>query len=205
MENIIYVTGNYAKYLNVKTKFDKNSLALDYFEHDFIEPNINDIEYISKYKVMEVYNILKRPCFVADAGFYIDDYPNEPGFPGAFVKRAVVSNGIEKLLYTMKNVSNRNCKFVDCLTFYDGNEFYTFYGTSCGTLATSKKGSDRKESLSSLWYVFIPRNCNKTLAEMTEEERLNRNDDHTSATLNFIDWYKNEYSKENVKRIKKTL
>jgi len=46
---------------------------------------------------------------------------------------------------------------------------------------------------SNLWKVFIPNNCSKTLAEMTDIERKNRNDGSTSATEEFIKWYKNEY------------
>ena len=162
---------------------------------------VNDIERISRKKALDAYNILKTPCFVADAGFYIDDYPNNPGYPGAFVKRSGISSDIDRLLETMKNQSNRTCRFVDCLTFYDGNEFYTFYGVSNGTLAFSKKGNPIKRAKSNLWYVFIPNNCDKTLVEMSEEERKNRNDGHTSATELFAEWYKNIYLKQNVKKL----
>lgn len=160
---------------------------------------INDIEKISRKKALDAYKILQAPCFVADTGFYINDYPNNPGYPGAFVKRSGISSDIDGLLETMKKQSNRTCKFVDCLTFYDGNEFYTFYGVSNGTLAFSKKGNPIKRAKSNLWYIFIPNNCDKTLAEMSDEERKNRNDGHTSATELFAEWYKNSYLKQNVK------
>ena len=173
MKNIIYVTGNYGKYVSVKECFAEKNIGINFYNHDFEEIEINDIEKISRKKALDAYNILQSPCFVADTGFYIDDYPNNPGFPGAFVKRSGISSDIDRLLETMKNKSNRTCKFVDCLTFYDGNEFYTFYGVSSGTLALSKKGDSIKRAKSNLWYVFIPKNCNKTLAEMTDEERKN--------------------------------
>lgn len=92
----------------------------------------------------------------------------------------------------MKNVRNRNCKFVDCLTYYDEVLFYTFYGVSEGSLSFEKRGEKLKRAKSSLWYVFIPKNHVKTLAEMTDDERANRRDDHTSATQLFIEWYKKE-------------
>lgn len=101
----------------------------------------------------------------------------------------------------MKDETNRSCKFVDCLTFYDGNEFYTFYGVSSGTLAYSKRGDSIKRAKSNLWYVFVPDNCDKTLAEMSDEERKNRNDGHTSATELFAEWYQNIYLKQNVKKL----
>ena len=128
MSNITYVTGNYGKYISVKEHFSKKNIEIEFYTYDFDEPEVNDIKQISRKKVLDVYNILKTPCFVADTGFYIKNYPNNPGYPGAFVKRSGISTNVEVLLETMKNETNRACKFVDCLTFYDGNEFYTFYG-----------------------------------------------------------------------------
>jgi non-canonical purine NTP pyrophosphatase (RdgB/HAM1 family) len=191
---IVYATGNYGKYISVKEQFEENGIDIDFLEHDFDEPNVNDIELVSKTKVLETYSILGKPCFVADTGFYIDDYPNNPGYPGALVKRSGISSNINDLLETMKNSQNRSCQYVDCLTFYDGKDFYTFYGVSKGTIAFEPRGSQTKKAKSNLWYVFVPKNHQKTLAEMTDEERKNRNDEHTSATQIFADWYKNEYS-----------
>lgn len=199
MKKIIYVTGNYGKYVSVKECFIGKNIDIDFYKYDFEEIEINDIEKISRKKALDAYDILQTPCFVADTGFYIDDYPNNPGYPGAFVKRSGISSNIDELLETMKNQSNRKCKFVDCLIFYDGDKIYTFYGVSNGTLALSKKGDFNKRAKSNLWYVFIPTNCTKTLAEMTDEERKNRNDGHTSATEAFANWYQNIYLKQDIK------
>lgn len=193
--NLTYVTGNYGKYVSVKEYFENNNIDIKYLNYDFEELDVNDIEAISHKKAIDAYNILKTPCFVADTGFYIEDYPNNPGYPGALVKRSGISTDIDALLETMKNTKNRNCKFIDCLTFYDGDEFHTFYGISEGSLARLKKGSQTKKAKSNLWYVFIPKNCHKTLAQMSNKEFLNRNDEHTSATEEFIKWYKNYYIK----------
>lgn len=190
MENLFYVTGNYGKYISVKEHFEKENITIDYYNCDIDEPNVNDIKFISKEKARQAFKILESPVFVADSGFYIEDYPDSPGYPGAFVKRSGISNNIESLLDKMKNVKNRNCYFLDCLTFYDGNEYYQFFGMSYGSLSYEKKGDALKKAKSNLWYVFIPKNCNKTLAEMTDEERFNRPDNHTSATEEFIKWYK---------------
>ena len=138
--NITYVTGNYGKYLGVKKIFSQNELSLSFFECDLDEPNINDIDVISKAKVISAYKLLNKPCFVIDSGFYIEDYPLKPNYPGAFVKRSGISNNIDELLKTMENVDNRKCKFVDCLTFYDGKNFYTFHGLSEGSLSYTKRG-----------------------------------------------------------------
>ncbi len=194
MENLTYVTGNYGKYISVKEKFQKENLDISFVKFDLDEPNVNDIYYISKIKALEAYEVLQRPLFVIDSGFYIQNYPNYPNYPGAFVKRSGVSQDIDTLLKTMEKVDNRYCYFLDCLTFYDGNNFYQFTGKSEGTLTRNKRGDYIKKAKSNLWYVFKPKNCSKTLSEMTDEERENRLDDRTSATEEFLAWYK-EYLK----------
>ncbi len=199
--NLTYVTGNYGKYISVKEQFEKENINIDFFTCDLDEPYINDIEFISKEKAKQAYNILNKPVFVADTGFYIEDYPNNPGYPGALVKRSGISSDIDNLLDIMKYKENRNCYFLDCLTYYDGNDYYQFFGISKGTLAYEKKGESLKKAKSNLWYVFIPKNCTKTLAEMTDFERENRCDDHTSATIEFINWYKEKYI--NIKKLVK--
>ena len=195
MENLTYVTGNYGKYVSVKEKFEKFNITINYFKYDLDEPNINDIKFISKEKARQAFELLGHPVFVADSGFYIEKYPNNPGYPGAFVKRSGVSSNIENLLKIMKDVSDRSCYFLDCLTFYDGNDYCQFFGISKGTLSHEPRGNKIKRAKSNLWYIFIPNNCTKTLAEMSDEERDNRPDDRTSATDEFINWYIQNYKK----------
>ena len=193
MENLTYVTGNYGKYISVKERFEINDIIIEYFNCDLDEPEVNDIKYISKEKATKAFEMLNKPVFVADTGFYIEDYPGNPGYPGAFVKRSGISSDIDNLLELMKDVDNRKCYFLDCLTFYDGNEYYQFFGISKGSLANKKRGYSLKRAKSNLWYVFIPNNCDKTLAEMNDYERNNRCDGRTSATDEFITWYKENY------------
>ena len=82
-ENISYVTGNYGKYVSVKEKFEKENILISYFEYNTMEPDVNDIKYVSKEKAKQAYDVLKSPVFVIDTGFYIENYPNNPGYPGA--------------------------------------------------------------------------------------------------------------------------
>ena len=203
MENLTYITGNYGKYVSVKEKFENAGITIDYFKCDLEEPDINDIEFISKEKARQSFEILGTPIFVADSGFYIEDYPSNPGYPGAFVKRSGISSNIVELLEIMKQTQNRNCYFLDCLTFFDGNDYFQFFGVSKGTLSHEIRGEQNKRAKSNLWFVFIPMNCSKTLAEMSDEERNNRPDNRTSATDEFIEWYISNY--KNSKRLVKDM
>lgn len=201
MQNITYVTGNYGKYISVKEKFDMYGIDIEYANIDIDEPNINDIEIISKEKARIAYEQINSPVFVVDCGFYIRSYPNNPYYPGAFVKRSGVASNIDKVLSDMINVSDRYCYFLDCLTYYDGNEFIQFYGKSEGNLSYEPRGNKLKKAKSNLWYIFVPKNCTKTLAEMTDEERLNREDNRTDATIDFINWIKEKELNTHVKKL----
>src|SRR5574344_571722 len=134
MENLTYVTGNHGKYISVKEKFEKYGIDIKFADIDINEPNINDIDIISREKARIAYEKINSPVFVIDSGFYIKNYPNNSYYPGAFVKRSGVASDINKLLNDMKNVKDRYCYFLDCLTYYDGIEYHSFYGKSEGTL-----------------------------------------------------------------------
>lgn len=187
---ITYVTGNYGKYIAVKEKFEKENIDINFYKYDIKEIDINDIKLISKDKAKKAYDLVKGEVFVADTGFFINNYPSNPGYPGAYVKRSGVSSKIDELLEVMKDVDDRSCYFLDCLTYYDGDKYYQFFGKSEGTLSRTIKGLDKEEAKSNLWKVFIPKNETKTLSEMTKEELDNRKDNHTSATVEFINFIK---------------
>lgn len=192
MEKLVFATGNINKGYEIEERFNIEQIPVEIVEIDFEEPEVNDIEIVSKNKVIQAYQLLQKPCFVIDSGFNIHHYPNNPDYPGAFVRRSGISENIDELLNTLKDVQDRSCQFLDCLTFYDGSEFCSFYGKDEGVITRDKRGTENIIR-SSLWYVFQPKNSLKTLAEMTNEERIRRKDGHISAKEQFIEWYKVDY------------
>lgn len=198
MKNIVFVTNNEGKRKSAQKYFNEDQIKISCYNFDIKEPEINDIEYIAKYKVMEAYKKVNKPCIALDVEFYIPNYPNNPNFPGAFVRRELIDKlGIDGLLKNMENVKNRECYFKECLAYYNGKEILYFYGISKGTLSYKQKGLDSDKKWSDLWYIFIPNNSNKTLAEMTNDERDNRKDNHISALKEFSNWFINNKKKKN--------
>ena len=200
---LTYVTGNHGKYISVKETFNKEGIDVDFFNYDFEEPEVNDIVYISKQKALNAYNLLHTEVFVTDAGFYIENYPGKPNYPGAFVKRSGIADNISKLLEDMKDVKDRRAYFMDCTTYYNGYEFHTFFGKSPGLITREVHGLDKEAQWSNLWHVFIPEGYDITLSEMSDEQRLNRNKNHTSGIKEFLKWYKKKNKNNNLKKIKK--
>lgn len=191
MKEIIFVTGNKGKQASLQRKFEGSDVVVGITDFDFVEPDINDIEYIAREKVLYAYSKLEKPCIALDAGFYIPNYPNIPNFPGAFPKRELLDKiGLSGLIENMSNAEDRYCYFKEVLAYFDGVDVKYFYGISEGHLSKEIKNIDSDNKWSDLWYVFIPQNETKTLSEMTDFERQNRKDNHTSAIDEFVSWYK---------------
>lgn len=189
MNEIVFVTHNKGKIEAAKKQLE--GVDFKVFEYDLEEPRSDDINYISKYKVLEAYNLVKKPCISLDCGFWIDALD---GFPRAFVNFALDTIGIEGILKLMEGKENRSCRFTECLSYYDGKEVHQFMGKHEGLLSDRILGMDRDKKWSDLWYIWKPLGSDKTMAEMTDEERDNRKKDKSSvqAMKEFANWYKKE-------------
>ena len=187
MDEIIFVTHNKGKIASANKKL--KDVNFEVFEYELDEPRSDDIKYISKYKVMEAYRLVNKPCISMDTGFWIDELE---GFPKAFVNFALDTIGIKGILKLMEGKENRNCKFTECLSYYDGNKLHQFMGKHEGTLANKILGNDSSKKWSDLWYIYKPYGYDKTLAQMSDEERDNRIKYKSIDSLEeFAKWYKN--------------
>ena len=185
MEEIVFVTHNKGKIASAQRQLEGVNFRI--FEYDLEEPRSDDIKYISKYKVMEAYKLVNKPCISLDAGFWIDALN---GFPRAFVNFALDTIGINGILKLMEKEENRKCKFTECLSYYDGKEIHQFMGKHEGTLSEKILGNDTDKKWSDLWYIYIPSGYKKTLAQMTDEERKNRiKYESVDAMREFAKWY----------------
>ena len=187
MNEIVFVTHNKGKIASAKNQLEGVNFSI--FEYDLEEPRSDDIRYISKYKVMEAYKLVKKPCISLDCGFFIDSLN---GFPRAFVNFSLDTLGVDGILKLMSKKKNRKCCFRECLSYFDGNNVYQFMGGNEGTLSKKRLGCDSVNKWSDLWYVFKPYGYDVTLAQMTDEERKNRsNVKNVDAMREFAKWYVN--------------
>ena len=188
MDEIVFVTHNKGKIASANKRLKGVNFKI--FEYELEEPRSDDIKYISKYKVMEAYKLVNKPCISLDCGFWVDELD---GFPRAFVNFALDTIGIEGILKLMESRENRNCRFTECLSYYDGNELHQFMGKHEGKLAEKILGNDTDKKWSDLWYIFKPYGYEKTLAQMTDEERANRiKYESIDSMKEFAKWYKEQ-------------
>ena len=194
MEEIVFVTHNKGKIASAQNYLKGVNFKI--FEYELEEPRSDDIKYISEIKVKEAYELVHKPCISLDCGFFIEALN---GFPRAFVNYALDTIGLEGILKLMEGKENRKCAFKECLSYYDGKELHQFMGNDEGKLAKEILGQDTKKKWSDLWYIYIPYNSEKTLAQMTDEEREERNkqketgekrSESVDSMREFAKWYK---------------
>jgi len=192
MQEIIFVTHNKGKIASAK-EYMKN-VNFKVFEYDLDEPRSDDIKYISKVKVEQAYKLVNKPCISLDAGFFIEELN---GFPKAFVNFTLDTIGVEGILKLMEGKENRNCYFGECLSYYDGKELHQFMGRHEGSISKEILGMDTDKKWSELWYIYKPKDEDKTLAQMTDKERgerdRKRKDIKNSSMKIFADWYIEKY------------
>lgn len=188
MKEVIFVTHNKGKIASAKKHLKEVNFKI--CEHELEEPRSDDIKYISEYKVLEAYKLVNKPCISLDCGFWIDELD---GFPRAFVNFALDTIGIEGILKLMEGRENRKCRFTECLSYYDGKELHQFMGKHEGTLSNKILGNDSDKKWSDLWYIYQPYGYDKTLAQMTEEERANRiKYESVDSMKEFAKWYREQ-------------
>ncbi len=190
MEEIVFVTHNKGKVASANKHF--KDIKFQIYEYELDEPRSDDVGEISRSKVKEAYDLVKKPCIALDCGFFI---PALNGFPRAFVNFALDTIHLDGILKMMEGKENRECYFLECLSYYDGVKVKQFFGKQEGKLATKILGEDTNEKWSDLWYIYIPQGSEKTLAQMTREERdhrkKNENEKRNSTLMMFSEWYQN--------------
>jgi XTP/dITP diphosphohydrolase len=185
MKEIVFVTTNQGKIAAAQRELkDLKVLSVN---EELVEPRSDDIREIARQKVFQAYEIVKRPCIAMDSGFYISQLN---GFPRAYVNHMLDTIGIDGCLKLMKDEANRKCEFRSCLAFFDGEDIRYFESKSPGVLSNETRGTDNENKWSDLWYIFVPMQFTKTLAEFSETDFDKYNElKEDSALKKFGEWY----------------
>ncbi len=193
---LYYATKNYGKVQSLQRELEDTKIKLIHSPLELPEPRSDDVREIAREKVTFAYELLKKPVVSLDAGFYISSLN---GFPKAFVNFALETIGIEGILKLCED-KERKCEFQHCLAYMDSNleSPKHFYYEVEGNLSFQPKGTMQKHLWSKLSLIFIPKESNKTLAEMNYEEFLEWRKikyKDSSHYKNFINWFLEHNSK----------
>ena len=156
MKKIYIATSNKGKIEEIS---DILKIPLEFANIEIDEVQSMDLEYVARKKVIEAFNILKKPVIVDDVGVYFESWNK---FPGPFVKYVHNFLGNKKILDLFKKEKNRKLVVQSVVAYHDGKKIHTFVGTVKGTLSLKEKGSQG-------WGfdpIIIPNGEKQTYAQM---------------------------------------
>jgi XTP/dITP diphosphohydrolase len=154
------------------------------------EPRSYDVGEIAEAKVKYASAIIKDECIALDSGFFI--YALN-GFPRTFVNFALDSVGINGFLKLMEGKKDRRCAFKSCLAYIDKEgSVKKFYSEAEGTVAIAATDHKPDYAWSDLYRIFIPKNKEKTLSEMSKEEYEEWSGSLDSCEHSFAAWFMNK-------------
>ena len=161
MKEIVFITGNKNKLREAQEILEAPIIneSLDLPEIQAI-----NVEEVLRDKAKRAFEIIQKPLIVEDSGFHINSW-NE--FPGALIKWVLETKGCEGICKSMENYENKNAKTKTGICYFDGNEFQLFFGEQKGKISKEPKG----ENGFGFDEIFIPKGYEKTMAEMTPEEK----------------------------------
>ena len=162
--DLIYATTNKHKLAGAKQALAGTNINL--IVPDKTLPNVpeiqsNDQQAVSIDKALKYYDLLKRPLVVMDSGLFIDELN---GFPGVYTKYALDTIGIDRIIQLLGGARAYTQRTI---TYFDGNKPQTFTLKLHGALLKEPRGNNGRNYDE----YFLPDGKNKTLAEMTDEEK----------------------------------
>jgi len=168
MRQIFFATKNKGKVKSIASVLSKFNIEIIQKPLEIPEIRSENLKDVAIYKVLYAFEKIKKPVIALDAGFYVHSIG---GFPKMYVNFALKTIGINGILKLVKNM-DRFCEFRNCLAFFDGTlkKPVVFEESVKGKLADRPRGKKQNYFWSDLFFIFIPEDQNKTLAEMSPEE-----------------------------------
>ncbi|MBK3575966.1 xanthosine triphosphate pyrophosphatase [Streptomyces sp. MBT65] len=167
-------TGNSGKFRTAQEHLAPWGIEVTQIPLDLDEIQATSAAEIAQHKARQAFEILRRPLFVEDSGFAIDEFN---GWPGPMVKHALEAFGPEGIVHLADLTKHRVCRFASAAVYADvEGELHTFGDDTRtpGTIAAAPDRGEGPRSWSDLWSIFIPEGSTTTLAAMplAEQERV---------------------------------
>ena len=189
MKELLFVTSNKGKVASLQKRLDESKFKITQIELDLPELQRDCAKDISLEKAKAAFEIIEKPLIVQDSSFHIRSLN---GFPGAYIKYALKTIGLEGILKLLEGIEDRRAYAEGALTYIeDEKHFWTFSNQSSdGTISTEIREGNSEESWSELWKILIPNGFDKTFSELTKKEldAKQKSGKSTSEFRQFAEW-----------------
>lgn len=174
--DLFFTSSNYHKYQEAKKILHSFGINLRFFKYELEEIQSFSLQEIASKKAIQAFQKCKKPIIVEDDGLYINALYGFPGPYSSYVFKTIGNKGILQLLK-----QNRKAKFVSIISFCDNKNSKSFEAKIDGNISKTQNGEG--------WGydpIFIPKNLNKTFAELTNKNELSH---RYKALKKFSNWY----------------
>lgn len=166
---LIFATSNLEKLKEAKLALQAYGFEVIGMDFNFIEPFEGTMEDIAKIKLSQIGNEYTEPIFVDDSGIFFKEYNNFPGVITKRIFKLIGYKGIKKLLTD----ANREAYFRGVVALKWKGEIKIFSGETTGKIV-EEIPTDLPTGLQFPFDpIFIPDGSEITMAEMSQEYRLN--------------------------------
>lgn len=132
----LFVTGNKNKAAHISNLL---GVTIDHQKLDVDEIQAKNPEDVIRHKVMQAYEIVKRPVFVDDFSVWLDELD---GLPGPFIKYFIeAENGLENLCRMADSLPSRRATARAYFGYYDGQNITILHGELKGEIAQHPRGN----------------------------------------------------------------
>ncbi|MEW6222088.1 MAG: XTP/dITP diphosphatase [Candidatus Hadarchaeota archaeon] len=180
---LTFVTSNPHKFKEVQEIAAREGVEVKRSPTPYIEIQSDSLEEIVQVGAQQASALLMAPCFVEDAGLFVDALK---GFPGPYSKYVFLTIGNQGLLKLLGGVPDRGAEFRSAVGYCKpGGKTVVFSGKIRGTITTSPTGSKGF----GFDPIFSPEGEKLTFGEMSTAEK-NRFSHRARSVEEFIKWFK---------------
>ena len=180
-KELYFVSSNPNKFQEIEPILRQYGIVSQLIKMSIQEIQSESVHRIAEAKSTYAFKHLLRPVVIEDDGFYISSLNGFPGQYSSFVYKTLGNQGILKL---MLNKVNRRAYFLSVIAYNDGHTLKMFSGKTRGML--SKVAAEGGWGFDP---VFVPKNTNKTYAELSRLNRKSFYSHRRKSIEKFSKWY----------------
>lgn len=180
MKKIYFVTTNSYKFRKFSQALDIPTIALEQLSEETPEIQAENNRKITAFSAEWAANKFNVPVLKEDVGLYIEALK---GFPGPYLNQVEKWIGVEGFIKLMQGKQDRFAYWEYAISYCEPQQSaVTFYTHQKGSIARAARGK-------SGWYadkIFIPEGQDKTVAELLDEGKYMRNEEHYRQLKDFL-------------------
>lgn len=137
--SLIFVTSNKHKFEEAEKLAQELGIDLEHLNIPYVEIQSDTLEEVVKPSAQQACKLVESPCFVEDAGMFIDPLKGFPGPYSSYVFKTLGNKGILKL---MEGIEDRRAEFRSAVGYCEpDSKPRIFNGKIQGTITKESRGS----------------------------------------------------------------